>query len=287
MELKKTILVTGATGALGRSLTSYLRRNKYIKIIAISKKNTVENSYVVDILNEAEVTEAIATHKPDLIFHLAATFVHDLNLSIKVNLLTSVSILEAIKKQNLPIRLVLIGSAAEYGIVTEDENPICEDHNLAPVSIYGLTKSWQSDLVNYYACNGVDVVLARIFNLMGDNISSQLLVGRLMNQIAQFKRNERTHIELGPLNAIRDYISLEDACEQLLLIANKGSSGQIYHVASGKPILMRDLVLKFLKTHGISTSKLIEAEHLTNHSGIDVPIMYANTSKTMNLFNKK
>jgi len=148
----------------------------------------------------------------------------------------------------------LIGSAAEYGVVRLEENPIREDRVLNPVSIYGLTKAWQTQLAGYYASSGVDVVVARVFNLDGPRLSERLFIGRLQKQIAEVLACQKTVIELGPLTAIRDYVSTDEAADQVLAIAEHGETGRVYHVASGLPVKMRDILVRYLSIHKLDAS---------------------------------
>jgi GDP-4-dehydro-6-deoxy-D-mannose reductase len=87
-------------------------------------------------------------------------------------------------------------------------------------------------------------------------------------------------IEVGPLSSTRDYVSLEDATGQLLAIAAHGEPGEVYHVASGKPITMREFLARFLAEHDICISAVQEAAELSNRTGYDVPMIYADVSRT-------
>ena len=91
------------------------------------------------------------------------------------------------------------------------------------------------------------------------------------------------HIELGSLNALRDYIDLEGASLQLVDIAQLGKSGEIYNVASGIPITMLELMKKYLSKYNLPVSIVKSDQSLGNHKGYDVPVLYADISKTISL----
>ena len=55
-------------------------------------------------------------------------------------------LLDALEEEKLRSRVVVMGSAAEYGVTAPEENPLSEDRILRPVSIYGLTKAFQTQL---------------------------------------------------------------------------------------------------------------------------------------------
>lgn len=276
--MKRTVLVTGSTGALGRALINHLRMDpEQFNVIAPARTT---GDFPLDLLSPNQIAKTIERTKPDLIIHLAATFLDNFDEAYAVNVVAARSMLQVVEALNLRVRVVLVGSAAEYGSVTSDENPIRESHLLRPVSIYGLTKAWQTELGYLYAGRGVDVVVARVFNLLGKNLSERLFIGRLHKQIAEIHSGARTRIEVGPLSAVRDYISIGDAITQLIAIAEIGKAGDVYHVASGIPITMHELLLRELVSHNLQHAIVVEGAGLTNRRGYDVPAIYADMSKT-------
>lgn len=282
--MSKRVLITGATGALGQVLMARLREKPFDFIVFAPKRGHNDDS--LDLRQRDQIVRAIERARPDLIMHLAATFSSDFEHANLVNVTATRHMLKAVEGLGLTTRVVLIGSAAEYGLVSPEENPIGEDRVLRPVSIYGMTKAWQTELAYLHASRGVDVVVARIFNLIGSGLSESLFVGRLHKQIDELRRGEREKIEVGPLSAVRDYISMEDAVTQLFAIAKFGEAGEVYHVASGQPITMRQLLVRELSGDGLSDAIVVEGENLSNRSGYDVPMIYADICKTIALLQK-
>ena len=183
----------------------------------------------------------------------------------------------------LPARLILIGSAAEYGRVEPDDNPIHETRALAPVSVYGFSKATQTLLASHYASErGTDVVVARLFNLFAPAMSTRLFVGRMQAQIEECKRGGRELIEAGNLDSERDYISVTDAFLQLQLIAQRGNIGAVYHVASGRPIRMRDVLARILDEAGLNMRRVVEGKPVAGQ-GYDAPVIYADVTRTQAL----
>ena len=279
--MKRRLLVFGSTAALGRALMMRLGANPPDFIVYAPTRNHDTSS--LDLRYHDQIKHVIERTCPDLIINIAATFSNNFDEAFSVNVNASRHILETVKDLGLSTRVVLIGSAAEYGIVSAQDNPIIEDRVLRPVSIYGISKAWQTELALMYASNGVNVVVARVFNLSGPGLSDRLFIGRLHKQISEFLKGSRQRIEVGSLSSIRDYISLDDAVTQLLAIANYGIAGEVYHVASGQPTTMRELLIRELNTFGLSDSIVVEKAELSNRRGHDVPIIYANIYKTSNL----
>jgi len=278
------VLVIGASGALGRAVLSRLVASCSDIVVFASSKKVGKNP--IDLRFRDQIVNTIERTKPDLIMNLAATFSNDFEEAYAINVNATRHILEVVDEMAISTRVLLIGSAAEYGLVSAEENPITEDKVLRPVSTYGMTKAWQTEVAYLQASRGVNVVIARIFNLVGLGLSERLFIGRLHKQIEELRHGERSAIELGPLSAIRDYISMDDAITQLLTIANYGEAGEIYHVASGQPISMRELLSRELANHALDDSIVLESSSLTNRSGYDVPSIYADISKTAALLRK-
>ena len=269
----KTILLTGGTGALGRVLAGALRGKGHR--VVCSSRQIARNDLTIqtDLTDIAQVSAAIQTIRPEMVIHLAATFGSDFDESYAVNVQSARHLITAIRALNLTTRVVLAGSAAEYRV-------------LRPVSVYGLTKSWQTNFGLMCAHQGDDVLVARIFNLWGQGLSRKLFAGRVDEQIRQVLTGHQQRISVGPLSAIRDYVSLELAADQLTAIVQLGHTGHIYHVGSGKPISMRDLLKNRLFIEGLSLDIVDENHELSTRAGYDVPAIYADMSQTNALFAK-
>jgi GDP-4-dehydro-6-deoxy-D-mannose reductase len=69
----------------------------------------------------------------------------------------------------------------------------------------------------------------------------------------------------------------------MLLIAERAERGRVYHVASGVPVLMRDMLDRCLALYGLDRSIVLEANELSNRTGYDVPVIYADVTRTEKL----
>lgn len=279
----KTVMVTGATGALGQAVIGLLRKGANCRVIAASRQCDDTNGLQLDVSDHRQLAAAIDSTEPDLVLHLAATFAGEFDEAYAINVEAARHLLDAVQQSGRRTRVLLVGSAAEYGAVQPEENPIREDRVLNPVSLYGLTKAWQTQLAGLYASRGVDVVVARVFNLDGPGLSDRLFIGRLQKQIEEVLDGRKSVIELGPLSAIRDYVSTHEAADQILAIAAHAESGSVHHVASGIAVEMRDLLARYLRLHGLDTSIVREAAELSARAGYDAPAIYADVTKTMHL----
>jgi nucleoside-diphosphate-sugar epimerase len=284
-----SILVTGANGGLGRLLVQWLRQRASEPVWHTDIVDKDDDLYLKCDMRDADAIRALIKQvRPQRIFHFAGCFSNSYDVDYPVNALSARHICETLLIEHSATRLILIGSAAEYGVVQPHENPVREDHILQPVSVYGLTKAFQTHFATYYAqCHAVNVVVARPFTLNAPGLSEKLFIGRVEQQIARMKRGEISVIEVGNMESQRDYIKIGDAISQLLLIADKGSVGEVYHVASGRPVRMRDLLADMLAEAHLDMSVVREGQSTGGKVGYDIPIIYADMSKTNGLADRR
>ena len=254
------ILITGASGFTGRYLEEYLTQNSHLNIYGTSRTGTATDHFSCDLTNAESVNNLILQIKPEKIYHLAGSFSNNYDIDYANNVLATKNILDSILKLKVSCRVLLVGSAAEYGFIQEEDNPVTEDHPLNPVSIYGLTKVYQTHLMKFYCqVHNLDIVMARPFNLLGKNISPKLFIGRIYQQIAEYKSGKIDKIILGDLQTKRDYIDVLEAIRYYEKIINHGQRRGIYNVGSGISIKLSDLLAKILLDNDL-TMDIIEVK---------------------------
>jgi GDP-4-dehydro-6-deoxy-D-mannose reductase len=173
-------------------------------------------------------------------------------------------------------KIILIGSAAEYG--ANSILPLTENDTLMPINYYGLSKVLQTEIFNFYHVNyGIKLNLARVFNILGQNMSNSFSIGSFISQIKA--ANENGIIRVGNLETERDYLYIEDVIRAILDILTKGKDGEIYNVCSGIPTSM-EVILKSLID--VSGKKLIIERDPTLLRINDIPVSYGSCEKLMN-----
>ena len=277
------VLITGASGFTARHLVELLAAEPEPSELYLTSRRafSLGNATPCDLGDAAAVWNLIANVKPDQIYHLAGSFTNNYEVDHRANVLTSQHILDSVQKLNISCRILLIGSAAEYGLIAEADNPVPENHSLKPVGVYGLTKMFQTHLMDYFLrLHRVDVVMARPFNLTGRGQSNRLFVGSLYDQIERYQRGEIKRITVGNLGSRRDYISVQEAVRAYRLVMNRGLSGQIYNIGSGRSISIEVLLKSILEEHGLDMST-VEHKALSERDAkkIDVPEIYADIRK--------
>lgn len=279
--MKQKILLLGAGGFLGRHLSSYLllKEGLYdvveigspLDAFSLAPDRTIH----IDTA-ERSIPRMIEQFSPAIIINAIGSFSRSPQECFNVNAFFPRALMHAIKDTG--IQLLLIGSAAEYGMAPVDAMPLSENYPLTPVSDYGMSKAVQRFYIQaYHMSNGSDIRLARVFNLIGAGLSSKLAPGGFVERIAKLQKEGGTSMHVGNLKPKRDYLGVSSACRMLEAIMNRGKAGETYHVSSGYSISMESLVTDMLKLAGMADVTLeVDPAFL---KGFDIPDIYGSTKK--------
>lgn len=133
-----------------------------------------------------------------------------------------------------PVRLVHLGSAAEYGSVPQG-TPITESAEPRPVGPYGVTKLSGTELVR---ASRLDTVVLRVFNPIGPGLPGSTLAGR----IAVDLHAGADEVRVGPLAAYRDFVDVRDVAGAILAAARaRGPLPPVLNVGSGRATPLREV----------------------------------------------
>jgi nucleoside-diphosphate-sugar epimerase len=260
------VLVTGAAGFLGRHMAARLAAEPGIEL---HRANRADG----DLADPAATAALLAAVRPRQIYHLAGAFTGDLATDFRANVVTTENLLAAARP---PCRVLLVGSAAEYGAVLPEDCPVVESQPLRPVSAYGLTKVCQTLLMRAHdRASGVEVVMARVFNLLGERMSPHLVIGRVQAWLASRSAGGPPRLALGNLDDQRDYLRVEEAVAAFERVMLRARDGDVVHVASGRPIPVRALARELLAAAGLDESVIDEDR--TRRS--EVPVIFADVTK--------
>ena len=274
-----TTLVTGATGFTGRHMLAHLRGRREAVIGTV--RRPTEGFVTCDVTQRAEVLAVLAKHKPDEVFHCAGTFTNTWDPDFGTNALAAKHLLEGIAELGLPSRVLLIGSAAEYG--WPEAGAVPETAPLRPVSVYGLTKVMQTQIMGFaHRQLKGDVVMARTFNLLGEGCSPALFPGRVQQQIAALKAGKTDCIQVGPLESRRDYLPVTEAAAAYDRILQRGVSGEVYNVGSGHATPLTEVLRGLLAPHGLDLD-VVRIAPLPGPPRPNVETVYADISKLQRL----
>lgn len=286
--MSKRVLITGAGGFLGRHLSAYLRARGGARLALTDLRRPAavagEAAYACDLSDRVAVRRLLRRVSPGVIYHLAGVFSPDREECLRANFLAARNLFESALELRPACRVLALGSAAEYGRVIR--NPVGEDTPLRPFTPYGFSKMLQTRLAEYYArACGLDVVVARPFNLYGEGISERLFPGRVARQAAEFRAGCLARIEVGWLGAVRDYLHVDEAVARLAALAERGKTGEVYNVGSGRPVTMKAFMRGLLRELGVPWAAVRQGVRAHVNPG-EVRRIYADVSKLKRLLRR-
>lgn len=259
-------LITGITGFAGSHLAEYiLTEQPGVEVFGTfrwrSRMDNVEHLdgrirlVEADLRDYTSMHQALATSRPDVIFHLAAqSFVPSSwnapNDTIVTNVTGQTNLFEAIRALKLDPVVQIACSSEQYGLVHPEEAPIKETNPLRPLSPYAVSKVAQDYLgYQYFQSYGLKAVRTRGFNHTGPRRGQVFVTSNFCSQVAAIELGlQEPVIRVGNMEAIRDFTDVRDMVRAYWLAVTKAKPGEVYNIATGKGIHIRemlDLVLSF------------------------------------------
>ena len=287
-------LITGITGFAGSHLADYLLAEQSdVEIFGTYRwRSRMENIDHLDgkiNLLECDLRDAAAVHgvlaevRPDYIFHLAAqSFVpaswRAPSDTLTTNLIGQTNLFEAVRMLELDPVIQIAGSSEEYGLVLPDEVPIKETNPLRPLSPYAVSKVGQDLLAyQYFKSYGLKTIRTRGFNHTGPRRGEVFVTSNFAKQIASIEAGLREPvIRVGNLDAQRDFTDVRDMVRAYWLAVTKAKHGEVYNLASGKAVTIRELLDQLLALSETKVEVQVDPERLRPS---DVEILLGDFSK--------
>lgn len=253
------VLITGISGFAGSHLAEYfLAEGKHEIFGTIKWRSDRQNiSHIQDRIHlfECDIKDAFAMKtiiteiKPEQIFHLAAQSYVSFSWrapqeTLITNIIGELNLFEAVRQVKIDPLIHIAGSSEEYGMVVPEELPITEANALRPLSPYGVSKVTQDLLgYQYFKSYGMKIIRTRAFNHTGPRRGTVFATSNFAKQIVEIEKNKRDPvIYVGNLEAVRDFTDVRDVVRAYALTLERGDPGEVYNIASGKGIKIRDML---------------------------------------------
>ncbi len=203
-------------GFIGRHLYNNLEKQGH-KLKGIDKKKPLNH-----LSNFRVANTIIEEFKPDVVIHLAATSNNNQLDNLIDNVVSSVNVFEACKKNKVPW-VIFASSAAVYG---SQNKIVTEDSNTNPINVYGSSKQYIENIMMTY---NFKKTILRFSNVYGDR-------GRGAVNLFTYCRKNNMPIKIyGDGTQIRDFVHVEDVLGFMDVVFAKKLQG-LYNVSSGVPI---------------------------------------------------
>jgi NAD dependent epimerase/dehydratase len=234
-----------------------------------------------DIRDRTSVRNAIKGC--DVVLHLAAlisipySYVAPQNY-VETNIIGTLNVLEAARDLSI-VRLVQTSTSEVYG--SAQFVPITELHPLQGQSPYAATKIGSDQLaLSYHRSFETPVVVLRPFNTYGPRQSTRAVIPTIISQIAA----GRTSIELGNLEATRDFTYVTDTADGFIqAAAGAGCLGEVINIGSGFEISVGDLARLISETMGREVS-IRQDQRRLRPAKSEVDRLFAGVDKARQIF---
>ena len=274
---EKKVVIFGAAGFVGRNLSEYLSKTyKVVEADAAESSSPFGNEYIrVDITDHEGVLKVVSG--ADYVVHLAAhalgPSMTDPIMNAKVNIVGTLNILEAARKQNVS-KVVFTSASSIVGDTTV--SPVPENAPVNPKTPYGVAKfACENYLRIYGELWSLDYVIFRLFNIYGPHQRGGLIPS-IHGKISQGKPVEIT----GDGKQVRDFIYVKDSLEFIeKAIVEDRISRTILNMGTGKGTTIIDVVNIVFKTMGKAPS----VQYLPARKG-EISNFVADTTRLRELF---
>lgn len=272
------VLITGVSGFVGprlaRNLLAHGHRvsGTYLDSTPPPKMEGID-LFHADLLDRGSLDRALAAASPDAVVNLAGlshvgeSWKHPGDY-FRVNVLGTENLLRAAGG----LKVVIASSAEIYGMVPEEEQPVCEDRLPDPRSPYALTKAAAERVALLQGA-----VVARAFNMVGPGQASNFALPTFASQLAAIARGEREPVlRVGNLSARRDFVHIDDGADAFRLLVESGERGRIYNIARGQAHSIGEALDRLRAVSGVEARVETDPERMRP---VDLPLLTGDSQR--------
>jgi GDP-4-dehydro-6-deoxy-D-mannose reductase len=277
------ILVTGASGFVGRHFVATLRRTFPAAFLAFER---------FDVTDAAATRRAVRLAAPDACVHLAGITTLSMarqnpGRAWQVNLHGTLNLADAILTEATGCRLLFVSSGEVYGRSFQSGQPIDETVALAPMNTYAATKAAADLAIGARVSDGLRAIRVRPFNHTGPGQTDSFVVTAFAQQIVRIAAGLQPPVlHVGALDPQRDFLDVRDVCAAYAACLQQPDStlppGMILNLASGTPRRIGDVLRQLCEIAGVNAEIATDTARLRP---TEIPIACGDATKARGLLN--
>jgi nucleoside-diphosphate-sugar epimerase len=236
------ILVTGASGFLGRNLLEYLYENTDFKICAMSR-SSIEESYpsnrfsslLQDLSCPIEDSMVEILSDVEYIIHLAGSSDVKLSLEYPVdafnnNVVATINMLEFANRHIPNLRKFIFFSTAEVFGPSKEGERFKEIASKSPKNPYAFTKYAAEQMCRMYSkVYQIPLIVTYAMNVYGKNQSKHKFIPKMIRKISN---DEVVTLHANPMPDKRNYLHVDDVSSALNFVIINAPVGEDYNIVS-------------------------------------------------------
>lgn len=264
------VLVTGADGFVGRHLVSRLLEEGHAVSAACRpggeppQRWSAEGHSRIQVV-PFEVTDSDSIRSAlqpsyEAVVHLAAVATvreahQDPGRAWIVNAAGTARLVDALASRRIgkgadPVVLV-VSSAEVYG--AGPATPRRESDPLVPQSVYAASKAGaELAALEGWRRTGLRVVVARPFQHTGPGQSQNFVVPGFVHRVLAARSSGSSTVPTGNLDPVRDLLHVRDVVDAYLALLAHGDPGEVYNVARGEGVSLREVFRRVADLAGAS-----------------------------------
>lgn len=252
-KFRRTLLVTGLTGFVGKQLKEYLGSSEWAL-----EWELLEQLGSYDLCSPEDLSVMLGGRVPDAVIHLAGqTFVPEAFRNpahtLQVNLLGTLNLLQALKNNGFRGAFLFVSSGDVYGAVAEGSLPIVETLVPRPRNPYAVSKVSAELLCQQWSyLEPWRIMIARPFNHIGPGQREDFVIPSMARQMVRIRKGwQLPRLEVGDIDVTRDFLHVHDVIAAYLHLLQDGRNGEIYNVCSGTELCIRDAAMQLAQLAGV------------------------------------